>query len=157
MASRRKARELALQMLFQWDIGRHPPQEIIATFLTPRRLEPETGQFARDLFEGTVRETEALDGLLRAHAEHWRLERMAAVDRNILRLGLYELLHNLEIPHPVVLDEALELARRFSTADSVSFVNGVLDGVLKSRLAAAAPVPEKASDRRLHPDDGQIK
>ncbi|MGH2507517.1 MAG: transcription antitermination factor NusB, partial [Ktedonobacteraceae bacterium] len=74
-----------------------------------------------------------LDGLLRSQAEHWRLERMAAVDRNILRLGLYELLHSPEIPHPVVLDEALELARRFSTMDSVSFINGILDGILKSR------------------------
>ncbi|MGH9359080.1 MAG: transcription antitermination factor NusB [Terriglobia bacterium] len=133
MASRRKARELALQMLFQWDVGQHSPEQVVATFLTPRKLAPETRQFACTLFEGAVREMGELDGLLRSQAEHWRLERMAAVDRNILRLGLYELLHSPEIPHPVVLDEALELARRFSTMDSVSFINGILDGILKSR------------------------
>ncbi|MGH9773202.1 MAG: transcription antitermination factor NusB, partial [Candidatus Acidiferrales bacterium] len=96
MASRRKARELALQMLFQWDVGQHSPEQVVATFLTPRKLAPETRQFARSLFEGAVREAETLDGLLRSQAEHWRLERMAAVDRNILRLGLYELLHSPE-------------------------------------------------------------
>lgn len=138
MPSRRKARELALQMLFQWDVGQHPPEQVIATFLAPRKLDYRTEQFARSLFEGTVKETESLDALLRTQAEHWRLERMAAVDRNILRLSLYELLHVPENPHAVVLDEALELARRFSTVDSVSFINGVLDGIRKARAGAEA-------------------
>jgi len=136
MPSRRKARELALQMLFQWDVGQHPPEEVITTFLTPRKLDPKTEEFARTLFEGAVKETKSLDALLRAQSEHWRLDRMAAVDRNILRLSLYELLYIPENPHAVVLDEALELARRFSTVDSVSFINGVLDGILKARADA---------------------
>ncbi len=123
-------------MLFQWDVGQHPPEQVIATFLEPRKLDSKTEGFARTLFEGAVRETESLDALLRSQAEHWRLDRMAAVDRNILRLSLYELLHIPENPHAVVLDEALELARRFSTVDSVSFINGVLDGILKAHTDA---------------------
>ncbi|HEX5481895.1 MAG TPA: transcription antitermination factor NusB [Terriglobia bacterium] len=136
MPSRRKARELALQMLFQWDVGQHAPAEVIATFLKPRELDAETERFACTLFEGTVKETATLDQMVKAQAQHWRLERMAAVDRNILRLALYELLHVPENPPAVVLNEAVELARRFSTADSVEFVNGVLEGVRKGRLAA---------------------
>lgn len=135
MPSRRKARELALQMLFQWDLGKHDPSQVIATFLEPRKLDAGTECFARSLFEGTAREAEALDALVRAHAEHWRLERIAAVDRNILRLALYELLHVPENPPAVVINEAIELGRRFSSVDSVDFINGVLDGVRKAASA----------------------
>jgi len=127
MASRRKARELALQMLFQWELGEHTPQHVIETFLRSQRTDPEEEGFARSLFEGTVNEVESLNRMIQEHAQHWRLERMAAVDRNLIRLALYELLHYTETPPAVVINEALELARRFSTADSVEFVNGVLD------------------------------
>jgi transcription antitermination protein NusB len=132
MASRRKARELALQMLFQWELGQHTPQHVIATFLRSQRTDPEEEGFARSLFEGTVSEVESLNRMIQERAEHWRLERMAAVDRNVIRLALYELLHYGETPPAVVINEALELARRFSTADSVDFVNGVLDAVRKA-------------------------
>jgi len=132
MASRRKARELALQMLFQWELGEHTPQHVIATFLRLQRTDPEEESFARSLFEGTVSEVDSLDPIIREHAQHWRLERMAAVDRNVIRLALYELLHYVETPPAVVINEALELARRFSTADSAEFVNGVLDAVRKA-------------------------
>lgn len=138
MSSRRKARELALQMLFQWDLGQHAPAEVVETFLKPRKLDTETEDFACSLFEGTVKETATLDTMVRTQAQHWRLERMAAVDRNILRLALYELLHVPENPPAVVLNEALELARRFSTADSVDFVNGVLEGVRKGGMAESS-------------------
>ncbi len=120
-------------MLFQWDLGHNAPGEVITTFLEPRKLDPETEAFARSLFEGAVREADSLDALLRAHADRWRLERMAAVDRNILRLALYELLRVPENPPAVVFDEALELARRFSTPESVQFVNGVLEGARKAQ------------------------
>ncbi|MGH9352840.1 MAG: transcription antitermination factor NusB [Terriglobia bacterium] len=136
MPSRRKARELALQMLFQWDMGQHPPAEVLSTFLEPRKLDPDTAAFARLLFEGAVKEVGALDSLARAHAQHWRMERMAAVDRNIIRLALYELFHVPENPPAVVINEALELARRFSSVDSVDFVNGVLDAVRKAAPAS---------------------
>jgi len=132
MASRRKARELALQMLFQWELGEHTPQHVIATFLRLQKTDPEEESFARSLFEGTVSEVDSLDPIIREHAQHWRLERMAAVDRNVIRLALYELLHYVETPPAVVINEALELARRFSTADSAEFVNGVLDAVRKA-------------------------
>jgi transcription antitermination protein NusB len=123
-------------MLFQWDLGGHSVERISETFLGSRKLDRETARFARELFEGTVREAAALDIQVRSQAQHWRLERMAAVDRNIIRLALYELLHLRDNPPAVVINEALELARRYSTADSVEFVNGVLEGVRKASAAA---------------------
>jgi transcription antitermination protein NusB len=134
MPSRRKARELALQMLFQWEQGGHPPDQVVSTFLGSRKLHPETLRFARELFEGTVEAASDIDARLKAHSEHWRLDRMAAVDRTILRLALFELFHMPQNPPAVVINEALELARRFSTVDSVEFVNGVLEGVRKGSL-----------------------
>jgi len=140
MASRRKSREFALQMLFQWEVGAHSPEKVVASFLPTHSGDAEMKDFARSLFEGTVAHVESIDPLLRRHAEHWKLERMAAVDRNVLRLALYELLHHPETPPAVVINEALELARRFSAAESVEFVNGVLDAVRKALpLAASAP------------------
>ena len=132
MASRRKGRELALQMLFQWELGEHTPQHVISSFLHLQRCEPEEEGFARSLFEGAVSEVASLDRMIQEHAEHWRLERMAAVDRNVIRLALYELLHYAATPPAVIINEALELARRFSTEDSVEFVNGVLDAIRKA-------------------------
>lgn len=147
MPSRRKGREIALQMLFQWDLGRHEPSEVLATFLASKKLDAETAAFATTLFEGAVSHAEALDALVRANSEHWRLERMAAVDRNIIRLALFELFHVPENPPAVIINEAVELARRFSTPDSIEFVNGVLEGVRKKtggqRSSSAAPGEEK--------------
>ncbi len=138
MGSRRKSRELALQMLFQWELGGHSPDHVLSTFLSAQKVDADVESFARSLFEGTVGEVKNLDRLVREQAEHWRLERMAAVDRNILRVALYELIHHPETPPAVVIDEALEIARRFSGGDSVEFVNGVLDGIRKN-LPAANP------------------
>jgi transcription antitermination protein NusB len=138
MPSRRKSRELALQMLFQWEVGRHSPAEVVATFLAGRQADPEVKEFARRLFEGTVADASEIDPLLRRHATHWKLERMSAVDRNALRMALYELLRHPETPPAVIINEALELVRRFSTADAVEFVNGVLDAVRKSLFSPVA-------------------
>ena len=140
MASRRKARELALQMLFQWEQGSHSPEHVIATFLRAQNVDPEEESFARSLFEGTVAEVQDLDRRVSAQAEHWRLERMAAVDRNLLRVALYEILHHAETPPAVIINEALEMARRFSGRDSVEFVNGVLDAIRKT-LPTPNPAP----------------
>jgi N utilization substance protein B len=139
MPSRRRARELAFQMLYQWEIGQHAPAHVIATFLSVQRTEGEEEGFARVLFEGAVEKREELDRQLREFTQHWRLERMAAVDRNILRLALYEMLNYPETPPAVVINEALEIARRFSARDSVEFVNGILDAIRKSRCA---PLPD---------------
>jgi N utilization substance protein B len=131
MASRRKSREFALQMLFQWEVGGHSPPKVLASFLPPLKADADVKEFARKLFEGTVANLDTIDPLLRRHAEHWKLERMAAVDRNVLRLALYEFLHEADTPPAVVINEALELARRFSEAGSVEFVNGILDAIRK--------------------------
>jgi len=134
MGSRRKSREIALQMLFQWEMGSHTPQHVISTFLPSQRLEADVEQFARTLFEGTVQAKESLDRSLSEHAQNWRLERMPAVDRNVLRLALYEMTHHPETPPAVVINEALEIVRRFSSEDSVEFVNGILDTIRKTTL-----------------------
>ena len=133
MASRRKARECALQMLFQWDIGRDAPDQVQELFWSNNRpgQDDPLHEAANGLFRGTVGAVEEIDRRIRRTAEHWRPERMAAVDRNILRLGTYELLYRRETPPPVVINEALEIARKFSGEDSVQFINGLLDHIRK--------------------------
>jgi N utilization substance protein B len=121
-----------MQMLYQWELGGNTPEQVGASFFAERGAAGDVESFARQLFRGAVDDRETLDRLVSAHAAHWRLERMAAVDRSILRLAAYELVHCPETPPAVVIDEALEIARRFSTVDSVQFVNGILDSVRKS-------------------------
>ena len=132
MPSRRKSREYAMQMLYQWELGGNTPEQVAASFFLERKAARDVESFARGLFQGAVNDLEPLDRLVRAHAENWRLERMAAVDRSILRAAAYELLHCPETPPRAVINEALEIARRFSGEGSVEFVNGILDSVLKS-------------------------
>jgi N utilization substance protein B len=132
MASRRKSREYAMQMLYQWELGGHTPEQVASTFFLERRADREVEGFARELFQAAVNDIDRLDRLVRERAENWRLERMVAVDRNILRVALCELLQHPETPHSVIINEALEIARRFSGEDSVEFVNGVLDAIRKS-------------------------
>jgi N utilization substance protein B len=132
MPSRRKSREYAMQMLYQWELGGNLPEQVSATFFSERKGHREVENFARELFQGTVSRINQVDQMVREHAENWRLDRMAAVDRSILRLAVYELLHCPTTPPPVVINEALEIARRFSGQDSVQFVNGILDSIRKS-------------------------
>lgn len=129
MSLRHKSREYALQMLFQWEIGRQHPSRIKDGFWRIARAEKSTRAFADELFEGTVAGAEELDMLVASHADNWRLERMAVIDRAILRLAAYEL-RSEKTPVKVVLDEAVELAKKFSSEDAAPFVNGVLDSVL---------------------------
>ena len=133
MASRRRARQRALQILFIWDARRQPLDEVIEAwhqtlYSEESRVEPDPDPFAAQLLRGTVENAAAIDGQITKHAEHWRMERMPAVDRNILRLAVYEMTRG-GTPAPVAIDEALELARKFSNEESVQFVNGVLDAV----------------------------
>jgi N utilization substance protein B len=133
MLSRRKARECALQMLFQWDLGKGSIAAVPDLFWSNTQLvegEPLRAA-ANELFFGTTENVAEIDQLVRAHAEHWRLERMAAVDRNILRLAVYELIRCRETPPAVVINEALEIAHKFSGEESVHFINGVLDSIRK--------------------------
>lgn len=130
MASRRRARQRALQILFSWDARRRPAEEAINEYYDTLYSEerPERDPFVADLVRGTVDHVVEIDERIARHAEHWRIERMPGVDRNILRLAVYEMAH-AGTPAPVTIDEALELARKFSGEDSVQFVNGVLDAV----------------------------
>ncbi len=138
MQSRHQARRMGLQMLFEADLGRHSREQVEATFFHDLPSSPEAAEFARLLFRGTLADLETIDDWIRRHAEHWRLERMATVDRNILRLAVFELMRTPETPAPVVIDEALEIAREFSTEEAVEFINGVLDSIRKA-LPAASP------------------
>ncbi|HUJ21159.1 MAG TPA: transcription antitermination factor NusB [Bryobacteraceae bacterium] len=139
MASRRRSREHALQILYQWDMRKQPVDDAIAAFYGTLYSEespvrPQQDEFLEQLVRGTAGSAAEIDALISSHAEHWRLERMPAVDRNILRLAIYEMRHT-ETPAAVVIDEALELARRFSNEESVHFVNGVLDAVRREAAA----------------------
>lgn len=128
MSSRRKSRELALQLLFQEDLTRFSSDEILETFLREQRAPSENREFAEFLFLQYLENRSQVDELIRRHAQNWRLERMAAVDRNILRMAVSEFLYT-DTPRVVVIDEAIEIARRFSTEDSSEFVNGILDAI----------------------------
>lgn len=119
-------------MLFQWDLSKEPFPSVRKTFWTlHHEAEEDVRTFADHLVEGTVDNIESIDVLLARHAEHWRVSRMAAVDRNILRVATYELLHETQTPAPVVINEALEIARKFSTSESIQFINGILDSIRK--------------------------
>jgi transcription antitermination protein NusB len=132
MGTRRKSRELCLQMLFQWDMGKQTPEHVRKTFWAERdEVDSDTRGFADDLFNVAVDHQAQIDELIQKHAQHWRMERMAAVDRNVLRTGVAEFLSSRETPRPVVINEALEIARKFSAPESVQFINGVLDSVGK--------------------------
>ena len=128
MGVRRKGRELALQMLYQWDVTRAPFGEVVWSMDEIRKPSKEARDFGRSLAEGTFRRLEDIDALITAQSDSWRLSRMAAVDRNILRIAVYEFL-DTETPKRVVINEALEITKRFSAGDAVSFVNGVLDAI----------------------------
>jgi transcription antitermination protein NusB len=141
MSSRRRSRQRALQILFQWDSRRQPVDDIINGYYDTLYSEeqPERDPFVADLVRGAVEHLPEVDEQISRHAEHWRMERMPAVDRNILRLAVYEMAHG-GTPAAVVIDEALELARKFSNEESVQFVNGVLDAIHRE-LASPAPPP----------------
>jgi transcription antitermination protein NusB len=140
LRQRSRAREVALQLLFQYDLNSVVPREDVVQFIHERLNEPTALEpFCLALYEGVLAHRPAIDHRLAEAAENWRLPRMPLVDRNVMRLGGYELLYTPDTPPRVALDEAIELARRFgATPDSPAFVNGVLDR-LRLNAAAAAP------------------
>ena len=131
MSLRTKSREFAMQMLFQWDMSRQDPAKLEAKFWREAKAADVTRTFANRLFEGAAKETAELDTLIAEHAENWRFERLAAIDRAILRLAIYEL-RATDTPPKVVLNEAVDLAKKFSSEGSGAFVNGILDAFHKS-------------------------
>jgi transcription antitermination protein NusB len=131
MGSRRKARECALQMLFAADVAEMPADEVVRSYwaeLGESDLDDTAREFATRLASRTLSNLELLDERIRSRAEHWRISRMAVVDRNILRLAVYEFLYE-PTPRTVAINEALEIARRFSTYEATQFINGILDAI----------------------------
>lgn len=133
-SARRQAREAALQILYLWEVGRAEPGASIEAYF--REHAPEAGddlvEFATTLVRGTVRHLDDLDALIAQHSRHWRLDRLAIVDRLIIRMAAWEMQHDPETPAAVIINEALELTRRFSADEAVGFVNGMLDGIRKT-------------------------
>ena len=135
MGNRRKARVLALQIIYQHDIASRPLEDTLRSFWESQGLPPaEVRTFAEDLAAGVRDHLEEIDALAAEYSSHWNLDRMAAVDRNILRLAVYELIYRGDIPPKVTINEFVEIAKKFSTGDSGSFVNGVLDRIYKERV-----------------------
>lgn len=135
MGKRRKGRELAMQMLFQADMGRQNPDEVRKSFWKARdEAEPDAQGFAEDLFRVATSRAEEIDATIEKHSSNWKLARMSAVDRNVLRMAVAELTGFRGTPAPIVINEALEIARRYSSPESVNFLNGVLDAIARSRM-----------------------
>jgi transcription antitermination protein NusB len=132
---RRKSREIAMQMLFQADIGKQTPDQVRATFWRANDVdEVDVRGFAEDLFRVAIEHQEKIDELITANSKHWRLERMPAVDRNVLRMAVGEMIGFKGTPFPIIINEALEIARRYSAPESINFLNGMLDAIAHSLL-----------------------
>ena len=147
MGSRRKARECALQMLFAADVAEMPATEVVRSYwseLGEADLDETAREFATRLAAGTLQNLELLDDRIRSRAEHWRISRMAVVDRNILRLAVYEFLYE-PTPRTVAINEALEIARRFSTYEATQFINGILDAIKRD-------LDEQQPQRNVQPE-----
>jgi len=137
MGTRRKSRELAMQMLFQGDLGKQTPEEVTALFWDARDdVDEETRGFADDLYRIANQREAEIDALIEGHAQHWRLERMAVVDRNLLRAATAEMLAYPKTPTAVVINETLEIAHRYAAPESIHFLNGVLDAIGRELLTA---------------------
>ncbi len=148
--TRRKARESALQMMFAADVVNADSDVLTQDYwneLGETSIEEKTREFANNLVSGARANLNAIDDKIRTRAEHWRIERMAIVDRNVLRLAVYEFLFE-DTPHTVVINEALEIARRFSTFEATQFINGILDAIkldLEKGVGTEASKPQKKS------------
>lgn len=149
MGSRRKARECALQMLFAIDVTENSPDALVRMFwseLNDSDFDKETEEFATNIVLGACKNLAQVDERIKSRAEHWRISRMAIVDRNILRLAVYEFLFETT-PHTVIINEALEIARRFSTYEATQFINGILDAI-KNDLSREAPTSENSDKQQ---------
>lgn len=142
MIGRRRARLVAMQALFQFDSDPTLIGAPLVEFVRRRMHEQSLQLYCTRLVEGVVEHREQIDALLAGASQNWALDRMAAVDRNILRVAVYELLFTPEVPPKVAIDEAIEIAKHYSTAEAPAFINGVLDAIAHARMASAVePVP----------------
>ena len=151
MGHRRAGRECALKMLYGRDVGKISDDEILRAYRAMNELSPRVREFAEQLYMGVATRLDELDRLIQSHAQNWRLVRMAAIDRNVLRLAAFELLSDGKSPDSAIINEAIELARKFSTPDSAQFVNGVLDSILKATSDPPGQ-PPKTPESRLAAD-----
>lgn len=140
MGHRRKAREYALQMLYQYDISREF-HNLIGGFWADKEITGDIREFASNIVEGVVKNFSMIDNKINQSAKNWSIDRMAVVDRNILRMATYELLFINNIPVRVTINEAIEIAKRFGGEESSSFVNGILDRILKDHNEIIAGKP----------------
>jgi N utilization substance protein B len=135
MGTRRKSRELAMQMLFQGDLGKHSPEEVSKLFwASVADVDLETRSFTEDIYRVATTRSDEIDKLIEAHAQNWRIERMAVVDRNLLRTAVAEMLGFPKTPAAIIINESLDIARRYAAPESVSFLNGVLDAIARELL-----------------------
>jgi N utilization substance protein B len=148
IGSRSRSREIALQVLYSCDAVRAPSPELWASTLDDAEATPEVKAFAHELVTGALAQRGGIDGLIASAAENWELSRLAAVDRNILRLAVYELSCRTDIPAKVSINEAIELGKRYSTAQSGAFINGILDRVRRDLGRAVDDAPPAAAERR---------
>lgn len=140
MGARRKARECALQMLFSYDVTHPSVEELIETYWGEMaEAADDVRAFANELVAGTISHLDEIDELIRLRTEHWRITRMAIVDRNLLRLAIFEFLYQPSTPMTVAINEALEIARRFSTHEATQFINGILDAIKRDVESQAVP------------------
>jgi len=160
MNLRHKARELALQALFQWDIHRGT-SEWFEEFWEQHASSPEHRDFAQCLVDGVIARADELDGLIGRYAENWTISRMACIDRNVLRMATYELLNLPEIPARVTLNEAIDIVKRFGDEQSGAFINGILDRMLKEeptlRVKALASAGQGKEARLGAPGAGRVE
>jgi N utilization substance protein B len=147
MNYRRKSREFAMQMLFQWEMSPQDTRKLELKFWKGAKAAEETEKFANELFEGALRHVEELDALIAQHCQNWKAERLAAIDRAILRLSIHELLA-AKYDHKVVINEAVDLAKKFSGDEAGPFVNGMLDNISKLYTRQSRGTPNKAKSIR---------
>lgn len=148
MGKRRKSREIAMQMLFQSDVGRQNAEEVQRTFWQAREtLDSGTQGFAEDLFRVAKTRQDEIDGYIEQASKNWRLERMAAVDRNLLRAAIAEMIGYPATPLPVIINEALEIARLYCAPESVNFLNGILDAVARALPRTAKQLAPRAQKK----------
>ncbi len=138
MRKRRKSRELALQVLYQWDMTRQEATKTLALLQDHFSSSEEKDGFAERIVLGVVEHCEEIDRIVETYSENWRLDRMTIIDRNILRIATFELLYCADVPPKVTLNEAIDLGKRFGSADSGSFINGILDRI--QNVAVQKPI-----------------
>jgi transcription antitermination protein NusB len=135
MGTRRKSRELAMQMLFQGDLGKQSPEQVTKLFWPSREtVDDETRGFAEDIYRVATTRQDEIDKLIESHAQNWRIERMAVVDRNLMRAAVAEMLGYPNTPAAIIINESLEVGRRYAAPESIQFLNGVLDAIARDLL-----------------------